>query len=111
MATYRIHLPEPQRARGADPLLSFKSVGADGFAEELEAALSHDVLFERWRSRQPEPDEVDPALGAIDPDARVTGQQRVKRAELTVVTSIPGEVLRHRMRLLAGSHWELRDVH
>lgn len=111
MATYRIHLPDPQRARGSDPLLSFKSVGAESFAEELEAALGHAVLFERWRSRQDEPDEVDPALGVVDPGARVTGRQREKRVELDVVTSIPGEVLRHRLRLLAGSHWELRDVH
>ena len=25
-------------------------------------------------------------------------------------TSLPGEILRHRLRLLAGSRWELRDV-
>lgn len=111
MTTYRIHLPDPQLARGADPSLSFKSVGAEGFAEELEAALRQDGLFQRWCADQPEPDEVDPALGVVDPDARVTGRQREKRAELTVVTSVPGEVLRHRLRLLAGSHWELRDVH
>lgn len=111
MPTYRIHLPDPGKARGPEPALSFRASGAEALAEELQAALATDVLFERWRRDQPEPDEVDPELGLVDPDARVTGTQREKRAELEVVTRLPGEVLRHRLRLLAGKGWELRSVH
>lgn len=111
MPTWRIHLPDPTRARGSDPDLAFRSTGAEGFAGELQAALAGDGLFRRWRAKQFEPDEVDPALGAVDPQATVTGTQREKRAELEVRTSLSGDVLRHRLRLLAGSHWELRDVH
>jgi len=29
---------------------------------------------------------------------------------LEVTTTIPGGVFQHRLRLLAGSNWELRDV-
>jgi hypothetical protein len=29
---------------------------------------------------------------------------------LVVTSSIPGNILKHRLRLLAGSGWELRDV-
>jgi hypothetical protein len=59
---------------------------------------------------QEDPDEVDPALGATDPDASVHGQQQDLHVNLVVTSSIPGTVLKHRLRLLAGSHWELRDV-
>ena len=53
---------------------------------------------------------MDPALGAVDPDARVTGEQRDLRIDLVATTSLPGTVFKHRLRLLAGHAWELRDV-
>ena len=107
---YHIALPEPEQARGSDPELAFRSHGAEGFAQELEDALRGDALFNRWRDRQDDPDEVDPALGATDPGATVTGSQHDLHMDLVAVTSIPGAVLRHRLRLLAGNGWELRDV-
>ena len=38
-AQYHISLPDPSKARGNDPDLSFHSQGAAGFAEELQDAL------------------------------------------------------------------------
>lgn len=35
-AQYHISLPDPSKARGNDPDLSFHSQGAAGFAEELQ---------------------------------------------------------------------------
>lgn len=111
MATrYHITLPDGARARGADPALSFTAQGADGFAEQLQAALRGDALFERWRARQDDPDAVDPALGVTDPAATVHGAQDDLHIDLIVVTALPGDVLRQRLRLLAGSGWQLRDV-
>ena len=111
MATrYYISLPDGARARGTTPGLSFTAQGADGFAEELQAALRSDGLFERWRKLQPEPDEVDVALGVTDPAATVEGKQDDLHIDLVVTTSLPGSVLKQRLRLLAGSGWELRDV-
>ncbi len=111
MATrYYLSLPDADRARGSDAELSFTAVSAEGFAAQLQAALRDDGLFERWRAKQPDPDEVDPSLGATDPSASVQGEQRDLRMDLTVVTSLSGTVLKHRLRLLAGSGWELRDV-
>lgn len=107
---FLIRLNDPAQARGEDPSLSFRSVGAEGFAGELEAALRTPVLFEQWKAMQDEPDDVDKALGAVDPEARVTGVQRDLKIELEARTSLSHGVLRHRMRLLAGSHWELADV-
>lgn len=107
---YYIRLPDPAIARGDDPDLSFHSQGADGFAEELQQALRDDTLFGRWQGKQDDPDDVDPAMGATDPDARVSGQQDDLHIDLVVDTRLPSALLRQRMSLLAGSHWQLRDV-
>ncbi|MCM2338747.1 MAG: hypothetical protein NDI59_08610 [Lysobacter sp.] len=109
-ARYYITLPDAARARGHDPRFAFTAAGAEAFAEQLQDALRGNQLFERWRMTQEDPDEVDPALGATDPDASVHGQQQDLHVNLVVTSSIPGTVLKHRLRLLAGSHWELRDV-
>lgn len=107
---YYISLNNPSGARGSDPAFSFRAHGAEEFAAELQHALRGTEFFERWRQAQSEPDEVDPALGASDPAATVSGQQSDLQINLVVVTSLPGNLLKHRMRLLAGSAWELRDV-
>ena len=110
MTVYHIRLPDPARARGADPDLSFRAHGADGFAEELQQALASDRLFERWRALQDEPDEIEPELGATDPTARVEAEQADLSILLRVHTRIGSRVLRQRLRWLAGSNWDLRDV-
>ena len=110
MATrYYISLPDPARAR-ASGTFAFRSQGADGLAQELQEALRGDALFQRWRAAQEDPDAVDAALGATDPGATVTGQQDDLHVDLIAVTSIAGSVFKQRLRLLAGSAWELRDV-
>ena len=107
---YSISLPDPAAARGSDPRLSFTANGADAFAEQLQDALRTPALFERWKATQDEPDDVDPALGVTDPEATVSGKQSDLRIDLVAVTRIPGDVFKQRLRLLAGHHWELRDV-
>ena len=111
MATrYYLTLPDPQRARGSDAAFAFSAHGADEFAAQLQSALRSDALFQRWRAAQDDPDAVDAALGASDPQASVSGSQRDLRIDLVATTSLPGSVFKHRLRLLAGSGWELRDV-
>jgi hypothetical protein len=107
---YHLTLPDPARARGADPTLAFQSGGADGLAAELQSALRTTRLFDAWRKLQDDPDNVDAALGATDPQATVTGAQRDLKIDLIVVTSVTGNVLKHRLRMLAGSGWTLNDV-
>ena len=106
---YHIRLPEPDKL-GASGEFAFRSKSADGLAEELQAALRSDALFQRWRAIQEDPDAVDPALGAVDPAARVHGDQHDLHIDLTVETAIAGAIFKQRMRLLAGSAWELRNV-
>jgi len=110
MSQYYISLPDPTKARGNDPDLSFHSQSAGGFAEELQDALSSTALFERWRAKQPDPDAVEAQWGATDAGATVTGEQKDLRVNLVVTTNIDSDVLKQRLRLLAGHHWELRDV-
>jgi len=111
MATrYYISLKDPKLARGSDPAFSFTAHGAEEFAAQLGDALRTDALFVRWRDAQEDPDAVDPAMGATDPAAHVTGEQDDLHVDLIVITALPGSVFKHRLRLLAGSAWELRDV-
>lgn len=110
MATrYDFSLPDPERARASGDF-AFRAHGAEAMAQELQDALRGDGLFQRWRATLDDPDGVDPALGATDPAATVSCRQHETRVDLTVVTSLPGAVLKHRLRLLAGATWELRDV-
>lgn len=107
---YHLRFPDGSLARGSDPSLSFRSSGAEGLAAELQEALRSPALFERWRDLQDEPDDVDPAMGAVDPGAVVTGEQDDLAIRLTATTSISGAVFKQRLRMLAGSNWQLRDV-
>lgn len=111
MATrYFISLPDPAQARGADPTFAFSAHGADEFAAQLQNALSADGLFRRWLDAQDDPDAIDPALGATDPEATVAGKQSDLGIDLVATTRLPGNVLKHRLGLLAGRGWQLRDV-
>lgn len=110
MARYFLTLPDPAAARGSEPSLSFSASSAEGLAAELQAALRSPELFERWRAMQEEPDEIDPAIGVTDPDARVTGKQHSLAIDLEADTCLPSTVVRGRLRWLAGKNWQLRDV-
>ncbi len=110
MPRYYITLPNPATARGSDPALSFTAHGADGFAEELQSALTGTGLFERWKAQQEDPDAADDSMAATDPAATVSGEQSDLKIDLVVNTTLPGGILRQRLRLLAGSGWQLRDV-
>ena len=111
MATrYYISLPDGARARGANTALSFTAQSGPAFAAELEDALRTPAWFERWRATQADPDAVDPAWGVVDANATVQGAQDDLHIDLVVTTSIPGNVLKQRLRAMAGGGWELRDV-
>ncbi|ANB19111.1 hypothetical protein [Dokdonella koreensis] len=113
-------MPHPQKfylsvgelaaARGEVDQLSFHGVSPESFAATLQAALREPTLWQRWRAMQPDPDEVDPATGASDPEATVTATQTNMHCDVEVVTRLPHAILRHRLDLLVGHHWRLHDV-
>jgi hypothetical protein len=99
---YYISLPEPAKARGAEPAFAFTAQGGEAFAQQFQDALRSDGLFERWRAAQEDPDAVDPALGATDPAATVTGQQRDLHINLVVISSLPPTCAQRRSATASG---------
>ena len=71
---YFLSIADLAHARGNDPDLSYDGAGPNDFAAALQEALRSPALFERWRAKQAEPDEVDPGLGVTDANANVTGK-------------------------------------
>ena len=107
---YYLSIDDLAKARGQFDELSFHGNSPDSFAALLQSALREPTLWRRWRAMQPDPDAVDPALGASDPAATVTAVQQDLHTDILVTTSLPHAILKHRLTLLVGAHWSLRDV-
>ena len=109
---FYISLPDPNAARGAKSQLSFSAHGAETFAEQLRHALSDPAYIQSWLAGLDEDDaaNVDPQLLARACSAQVCGAQRGLGCSLVADTSLNGAAFKHRMRLLAGSQWQLTDV-
>lgn len=107
---YYLSIADLVHARGSDAALSWDGAGPGDFAAALQEALCSPLLFEHWRAQQPEPDEVDPALGAIDAQAQVHARVADLHVEVDVLTSLPMSLLRQRLNWLIGATWQLRDV-
>lgn len=109
---FYIALPEPGLARGDIASLSFSVHSADGFAEQLRHALADPDYIRSWQAGldEAQAEGVDARLLAVDRTAAVRGEQRDLGISLVVDTTLNGEAFKHRMRLLAGTHWRLTDV-
>ena len=55
-----------------------------------------------------------PAAASFRKWAAAAAHGRIRKADLAIrlvaTTVLPGEILRQRLRLLAGQRWEMRDV-
>lgn len=109
---FYITLPDPENARGTQASLSFSARGLEGVAEQLQRALADRRYVEDWLAGMDEDeiDQIDPALLAVDAKAKVSGKLHGLGFMLIADTSLNGTAFKHRMRLLAGSHWQLVDV-
>ena len=107
---YFLSVDDLSRARGAIDALSFHDNSPESFGTQLQAALREPTLWNRWRAMQPDPDAVDPGMGASDPTATVSARQSDLHCDAEVVTVLPHAILKHRLNLLIGPHWHLRDV-
>jgi hypothetical protein len=107
---YYLSIDNLAKARGQINELSFQGNSPDSFAALLQAALREPTLWQRWRAMQPDPDAIDPSLGVSDPAATVTAAQSDLHADIVVTTALPHAILKHRLSLLVGAHWSLRDV-
>lgn len=107
---YYLSIDNLAKARGQINELSFQGNSPDSFAALLQTALREPTLWQRWRAMQPDPDAIDPSLGANDPAATVTAAQSDLHTDIVVTTALPHAILKHRLSLLVGAHWSLRDV-
>ena len=108
--TYYFSIADFAAARGNDPDLAFEGHSPDALAITLQQALRTPELFERWRQKQEEPDQVDKSLAVVDAQAEVHAEQADLKVDMRVVTDLPMRVLRQRLELLVGKHWRLHDV-
>jgi hypothetical protein len=107
---YYLSIADLTHARGDDPRFAYDGAGPNDFAAALQQALRDDALFQRWRAAQPDPDAVDGSLGVVDPAAQVTAQVSDLRTDVDLITDLPMSVVRHRLYLLIGAAWQLRDL-
>lgn len=107
---YYLSIADLGRARGDDPRFAYDGAGPNDFATALQAALGTDELFQRWRAAQPDPDAVDGSLGDTDPSVEVSAKVADLHTEVDLITNLPMSVVRHRLYLLIGSAWQLRDL-
>ena len=107
---FTVILPHPHAARGHDVAFSFNAQSPATFAGQLTTALRDAAWFARWRNSQADPETIQPALAACDPDVRVLAHLDDPRIVLEINTTLASKVICHRMALLAGHNWELHDV-
>ena len=107
---YYLTINDLTHSRGADPRFAYDGAGPDDFAAALQEALRGASLFKRWRAAQPDPDAVDNTLAAVDPSATVTARVADLHTEVELLTNLPMSVVRHRLYLLIGAVWQLRDI-
>ena len=107
---YLLRIDDFSAAHGSDPDLAFAGASPEALAAALTDALRTPALFERWRGKQDEPDQVPAALGATDTTASVHATQQDLHVELEVRTRLPHALLKQRLDWLIGTHWTLRDV-
>jgi hypothetical protein len=107
---YYLNIDDLAHARGPVAELSFHGDSPETFAAALQSALREPSLWRRWLALQPDPDAVDASLGAIDPAATASAKQADLHTDVVVTTALRHVILKHRLSLLIGSHWTLRDV-
>ncbi|HTM29520.1 MAG TPA: hypothetical protein VL097_09245 [Rhodanobacter sp.] len=107
---YYIAVADLARARGVDQRFAWTGVDPQDFAGALQRALRTDELFGQWRAVQDDPEAVDEAIAASDPEAAVSARVADLHTEVELVTDLPMRVVRHRLNMLIGPNWTLRDM-
>ena len=109
---FYIVLPDPELARGEIAAFSFSAQSVQSLAGQLQNALSNPAYSQSWLASLDDEaaESVDPQLLAVDPQAKVSGEQHDLGFSLIVDTALNGTAFKQRMRLLAGNHWQLTDV-
>lgn len=107
---YYLSVADLAHARGPVAALSYDGAGPNDLAAAVQNAMRSPDLFDRWRAMQDEPDDVDPALGAVDPQATASARVSDLRTDMDLITDLPMSIVRQRLNWLIGNSWQLRDM-
>ncbi|MEO7072407.1 MAG: hypothetical protein ABI300_05340 [Rhodanobacter sp.] len=107
---YYLAVADLARAHAIDPRFAWTGIDPQDLAAALQRSLRTDELFNRWRAAQDDPEAVDQTIAASDPDATVSAKVADLHTEVELVTDLPMRVVRHRLNLLIGANWTLRDM-
>lgn len=107
---FYIRIDNLGQAEGEDREFAFTGASPASFAEQFQRGLRERDLFNRWRDKQEDPDAVPDELSPSDPDATVEATGSDLHTNVVVTTRLPHRVVAHRLTLLIGPHWTLRDV-
>ncbi|MHC1479627.1 hypothetical protein ACYJW8_05205 [Frateuria aurantia] len=106
---YEFSIADLASARGDIAELSFDGAGPNHLAAAIQEALRYPGCYQRWRQLQGGETDDD-SLGQTDDQALARARVEDLRVDLEVITSLPMRIVRHRLGLLIGEHWQLRDV-
>jgi hypothetical protein len=107
---YYLSIADLAHARGPVQALGYDGAGPNDLAAAVQNAMRTPELFERWRAMQDEPDDIDPTLGVVDPQATASARVADLCTDMDLITNLPMSVVRHRLNLLIGNSWQLRDM-
>lgn len=107
---FYIRIDNLAQAEGPDREFAFAGSSPASFAEQFQRGLRQPDLFQRWRAKQEDPDEVPEELAPCDPEAVVKASGSDLHTDVEVTTTLPHRIVSHRLTLLIGPHWTLRDV-
>lgn len=107
---YYLSIADLDAAKGDDSRFAYGGAGPNDLAAAVQHSLRSDDLFRRWRAAQQDPDGVDASLGATDAQAQVSARVADLHTDVELITDLPMSVVRHRLHLLIGNSWQLRDV-
>lgn len=107
---FYIRIDNLAQAEGEDHEFAFTGASPSTFAEQFQQGLREPDLFTRWRNKQEDPDAVSDELAPCDPQATVEAVGSDLHTDVVITTTLPHQVVAHRLTLLIGPHWTLRDV-
>ena len=110
MSRFHIRIADLTVAHGDEARFAWQGGSPQHLAQTIAATLRDTFYAKQWRDAQAEPDQVDAGLLATDADASVSSEDRAQQVEMVITTTLPHRVLAHRLNLLLGAHWTLRDV-
>ncbi len=107
---FYIRIDNLASAEGEDRDFAFTGASPASFAEQFQRGLREHDLFLRWRNKQEDPDAVSEELAPCDPEAVVQAKGDDLHTDVEITTDLPHQVVAHRLTLLIGPNWTLRDV-